>query len=267
MSGTLSDAAMIRFLRHLGRNPAFFRHIGSDVWIHANRGEGREQHHPQTIVEVSMSSGLVVTVQNTLQATREASAFLRRAMVKDREEIFQEQHRDPEFVRLDVEGVQQSVCRNATTSPLASFYRLKDRDGRAFFSADALQAGERFASDFHRGHLNPRVTASWEPRLSKRTKGTAGAVTELNDTAMSARLRFTRAADAMGPELSGIAIDVCCFEKGLEMVERERLWPVRSAKLMLRTALLALTRHYAPPSAPGQRMHHHWGAEDYRPIL
>lgn len=267
MSGTLSDTAMIRLLRHLGCKPAFFNHIGTDVWVHADRGKGREQNHSQTTVEAAMSSGLVVTVQDTLQSTREASAFLRRAMVKDHEEIFQEQHRTAETACVEVDGVQQTVRRNSATSPLAAFYRLKDRDGRSFFPDDALQAGERFASDFHRGHLNPRVTASWEPRLSKRTKGTAGVVADLNDTALSARLRFTRAADAMGPELSGIAIDVCCFEKGLEMVERERQWPVRSAKLMLRTALLALARHYAPPNKPTNRMKHHWGAEDYRPIL
>ena len=40
----------------------------------------------------------------------------------------------------------------------------------------------------------------------------------------------------------------------------------RSAKLMLRTALLALARHYAPP-APQRRTSHHWGTEGYRPPL
>jgi hypothetical protein len=84
---------------------------------------------------------------------------------------------------------------------------------------------------------------------------------------MQARMRFTRAAEAMGPELSGVAIDVCCFEKGLEAVEREHQWPVRSGKLMLRTALLALLRHYNPPPPQKPRTSHHWGAEDYRPVL
>ena len=38
------------------------------------------------------------------------------------------------------------------------------------------------------------------------------------------------------------------YLKGLTEVERERQWPARSAKLMLRTALAALDRHYAMPN-------------------
>jgi len=71
----------------------------------------------------------------------------------------------------------------------------------------------------------------------------------------------------MGPELSGVVLDVCCFMKGLELVERERQWPARSAKLMLRTGLLALARHYSPPRSPRAAPMQHWGAEDYRPVL
>ncbi|HEX2146380.1 MAG TPA: DUF6456 domain-containing protein [Pseudorhizobium sp.] len=71
----------------------------------------------------------------------------------------------------------------------------------------------------------------------------------------------------MGPELAGVAVDVCCFSKGLETVERERQWPVRSGKLMLRTALLALSRHYAPPPRASGRTSHHWGAAGYRPPI
>jgi hypothetical protein len=62
-------------------------------------------------------------------------------------------------------------------------------------------------------------------------------------------------------------VDVCCFAKGLETVERERQWPARSAKLMLRTALLALARHYMPPPSGSGRTSHHWGGSDYRPAM
>ena len=90
-------------------------------------------------------------------------------------------------------------------------------------------------------------------------------MSDIADSAMAARAAVNRAAAAMGPELSGVALDICCFMKGLATVERERQWPARSAKLMLRTALLALSRHYHPPRPTKAGGVHHWGADGYRP--
>ncbi len=218
------------------------------------------------LVRFGLREGLLQRTDTRLAATSDTAGYLRRAMLAD-DDAFAEQHRVTKEESVDVEGVRQRVRRNLAESPLSLLSRLKDRSGSSFLPLEAIEAGERLLADFTRGQLQPRVTASWEPRLSGRSKGDRGGQAEIADTAIAARERFSRAVDAMGPELAGVAVDVCCFAKGLETVERERQWPARSAKLMLRTALLALARHYAPPPLRSGRTSHHWGAPDYRPPM
>jgi hypothetical protein len=114
------------------------------------------------------------------------------------------------------------------------------------------------------GNLMPSIGVNWDVTGSG---SRANGVLEITDAALAARQRVERALDAVGPELTGVLVDVCCFLKGLGAVERERQWPVRSAKLIVKTALAALDRHYHPaPSRPRPRIIH-WGTDDYRPVL
>lgn len=216
-----------------------------------------------TTVAQAVSLGLVVLDGHSLRATAQALPFLRRALVTP-EEGFQEQHREMESGTVALDGVRQAVRINQLESPLGACARLKEKSGQPFLPPEAIAAGERLHADFTRANLQPRLTMAYEPRLSVKTKGAVGGAADLSDTAMSARFRVAKAMEAIGPELCGVVLDVCCFQKGLEIVERERQWPARSAKLMLRTALMALARHYAPPRTDTRRSHV-WGAEGYRP--
>lgn len=159
---------------------------------------------------------------------------------------------------------------NLAESPLAQLARLRTKAGAAFLAAREFEAGERLRADYTRGQLMPRLGANWTASVASGKRSGGGTAAELTDVALAARLRVERAIAAVGPELSGVLIDVCCFLKGMETVETERAWPVRSGKVVLKTALAALARHYWPGAAPEggttTRMLH-WGAQDYRPGL
>ncbi|KFB10671.1 DUF6456 domain-containing protein [Nitratireductor basaltis] len=170
--------------------------------------------------------------------------------------------------QVEHEGEWRTVAINLKESPLASLARIRGRDGRTWLNEAEFRAGERLRLDFERGSLQPRMGVD----LSRIRDGTSrrsgdSALGELTDAALGARRRVEAALAAVGPELSGVLVDVCCFLKGLEEVERERRWPARSAKLILKTALQALLRHYEPQRHRREGRLVHWGGKGYRPRL
>ena len=136
-----------------------------------------------------------------------------------------------------------SVQVNDSESPLGWLARRKGRDGRAMIDADQFIAGERLRADFTRAHMSPRITSNWSAPTGARSYGGGGAG-EMTDLIVASRQRVRLALDACGPEFAGVLLDVCCFLRGLEAVERERGWPSRSAKVVLQLALNRLARHY-----------------------
>ncbi|WP_199498781.1 MULTISPECIES: DUF6456 domain-containing protein [Mesorhizobium] len=174
---------------------------------------------------------------------------------------FGAQHRDIEM-RAGADG---ELAINLNESPLGQIAKRKDKQGKSFLNEIEVRAGERLRSDYTRGQMMPRLGANWEARVSSGRRG--GGVAELTETALAARMRVEKAIVAVGPELSGVLIDVCCFLKGLEVVEAERLWPARSAKIVLKAALGALSRHYEPPRTRPTGNIQHWGAAGYKPSI
>lgn len=137
-----------------------------------------------------------------------------------------------------------SVLVNDSESPLAWLARRKGRDGRSMISPHQFLAGERLRADFTRGNLAPRMTANWTAPGGGRPRGSGSSPGEMTDMMVTSRQRVGQAMQACGPEFSGILMDVCCFLRGLEDVERERGWPPRSAKIVLQLGLDRLARHY-----------------------
>jgi hypothetical protein len=130
-----------------------------------------------------------------------------------------------------------------TESPLAWLARRKGSNGRALIEPHQLLAGERMRADFTYAQMMPRTTANWHAPVAGRGRD-AGSAYHITEQVIAARQRLRHALDAVGPEFSGLLIDICCFLKKLDAVERERGWPARSAKVVLQLALERLARHY-----------------------
>lgn len=286
---------MAALLRFLTRGPVLRE--GGDGLVTLQR-EGAPPHSvTSALVVEALRRGLVDEAGRHVRLTREGRAALRRHLACEGlvspadtqasvgetahgveqaatrsaadpcdEGGFQAQHRIM-GERLLVDAGRVVTARvDLAHAPLASLSRLKEKSGAPFLSEEALAAGERLHRDFTRGQMQPRLVMAYTPRLETPTVRASAEGQAVSDSALSARARVARALEALGPDLSGVALDICCFEKGLETVERERQWPVRSAKLLLRVALMTLARHYAPAVPEKPRATHAWATADGRPV-
>ena len=145
--------------------------------------------------------------------------------------------------RMTTDFGPATVTIDEAESPLAWLSKRRGRDGRAMIAAHQLMAGERLRADFTRAHLMPRTTSNWESPMSS-GRGGGNCAGNFTDVMIASRQRVNQALEATGPEFSGLLLDVCCFLKGMEDIERERSWPARSAKVVLQLALDKLARHY-----------------------
>ena len=137
-------------------------------------------------------------------------------------------------IAIDREGRQVNLAE----SPLS---RLAAGE-RAFLEPHHLVAGERVRALVERSRLQPRLTMTYSgvPAGGGRPSGPG----ELSDMAVDARRKLDAIHRALPPECAGVVIDVCGWLKGLQDVERDRGWPRRSAKLVLRIGLDQLARHF-----------------------
>jgi hypothetical protein len=204
--------------------------------------------------------------------TEAGRAWLRRS--ESTRDSFREQHQLRSVQFRDIEGSRRPALVNEAESPLGWLKSRKDRSGRPLITDCQYEAGERLRADYWFARLSPRVTANWSALAptdrSRRSAPTD--VVSLRDDVIAAKERVRRALEEVGPELSGVLIDICCELKGLEEAEKAQGWPQRAGKVVLQIALNRLARHYGLGVAEGrgrrrQRGIRHWGREDYRPTL
>ncbi len=190
--------------------------------------------------------------QNNLSLTEVGRAEVKRA-TSTKDEAFLQQHRSVATKRVKTNAGWETLAVNENESPLNRLRARAAADGRKWVSDAGYEAGERLRRDFEFGNLRQSVSSNWNLAGGSAKSSANGAKAALTDNALDARKRLERAVSILGPDLSGVVVDVCCFLKGLECVERERRWPPRSAKLMLRTGLDLLASHYGTRAGPNGR--------------
>lgn len=144
-------------------------------------------------------------------------------------------------LRQTIDTVDGPVEIDLAESPLRWLASRRNAAGHPFLSPGEVAAGERFRRDFTLAGLSPQLGAA---RAAPVSGGRAGEARDYADVVIAARQRLNRTIDVIGPDFASLLLDVCGFLKGLEEAERDRGWPARTAKIVLKLALAALARSY-----------------------
>lgn len=216
----------------------------------------------ENLVSRCVDRKLISVRSDQISIADEGKAVLVELLHPDME--YRSQHYDIKQKSIIQNGSRRQVAVNENESPLSRLYYRRDKSGKSWIDENEFNAGERLRSDFEKSQLQQSISANWEASASSKSRSSI-ACADISDFAVDARNRVSQSIKFLGPELSGVALDVCCFLKGLETVEKERAWPPRSAKLMLRTALRELVRHYGIKPVCKSKDMQHWGVEGFRP--
>lgn len=266
------DRAGARVLRFLAGGEARLRPAAAPgLWLLERGGKGTMALDAALLA--ALEAGALARRRGQALALTAAGRAAARRLAAGRSEPLLARPLEPGRAVVETDEGRDTVAVNWSESPLGLLHRRKGKDGRPFIDGREFLAGERLRADYTRGRMMPRLGVNWDAAGSAgRRRGPGGGIADLTDAALAARRRVEAAIEAVGPELAGVLIDICCFLKGVEQVEAERGWPARSAKVVLKSALGALARHYDPGrgEAGGRAARPailHWGAEDYRPSI
>lgn len=180
---------------------------------------------PAGDVRALQADGVVGGDMRRAVALPGTAQWLKRQMLEA--DAFAAQH------RVVAAGPEGSVL-NLAESPLA---RLAVASGgeAAFLERHQVEAGERVRRLVERARLTPRMTMSYS--ADHVASGGPGHAGEVSDMAADARRRLADIHRGLPRDCADVVLDVCGLEKGLQQVEKERGWPRRSAKLVLRIGL------------------------------
>ena len=153
-----------------------------------------------------------------------------------------------EIIRKNVEvapGVRVALDFNCAESPLAWLRTRKDGSGRPLINEEQYSAGLRLHADFMDAKFMPSTTMAWQAPIEEaNSRGPRSDLLQQSEKVIAAKERYYAALAVVGPELSGILVEICCHATGIEAAERLLGLPRRSGKVVLQLALTRLARCY-----------------------
>ncbi len=178
-------------------------------------------------VEKLVSSGILVLEDGKCFASDTAATWLKRQLSDGTG--FGEQHRQ-------IEKSREGLCLNLRESALR-ILATKTKGKPAFLLPHHLAAANRIHVLFMRTQMIQRTTMSYDPgRVGGKNSGSF-VTPDLADSAVDAKKQLFKMLEMLPADCAGVIMDVCGFQKGLQLIETERQWPRRSAKLILRIGL------------------------------
>lgn len=207
-------------------------------------------------VAALVSAGVLRERGGICVAAPEARSWLKRALLDA--DAHAAQH------RIEAPGPDGAVV-NLAESPLARL-AIAGKGAPPFLARHHVEAGERVRKLAERAQLQPRITMSYS--AAHTAGGGQNHAAEITDMAAEARKALREIPRVLPRDCADVVLDVCGLLKGLQVVESERGWPRRSAKLVLRIGLEQLAHHYGlSPEAVGvvSRRRHLWLDEGARP--
>ncbi|HHG90172.1 MAG TPA: hypothetical protein ENJ90_06815 [Devosia sp.] len=223
------------------------------------RGQTRGPSLDANAVQLLLSDGVICSTGDVLRASPLARNWLRRKISDSGDPASQHRH----VVRQN-----EGLTVNLNESPLARLASASSKQ-RAFLQPHHVQAGERVRQIVERARMMERTTMSYDLDRLPGKGHDRFAARDLNDVAIDARNELHKILATLPADCAGVVMDVCGFLKGLQLVERERSWPRRSAKLVLRVGLDQLARHFGYAQvATGSSSNriHGWLEDGSRPV-
>ena len=201
-------------------------------------------HTADRLVERGLAEWIARGNAARLHITPEGrAAFSNNGQLGLRKDNASARHQELELRSIEEPEGRRDVVVNRRESPLLWLARRKGADGQPLIAASAFAAGERLRMDFESAGLSPRMNIDWA-RFGMGTTARSGSEGNASEAMISARMRMRKAVAALGDQFAGPVIDICCFLKGLEHVERERGWKQRTARHVLAQGLARLAKHY-----------------------